>query len=1181
MREIRSSGEAVPETSYYGALEKLLNDIGKTLKPKVRCVINIRNRSAGIPDGGFFTADQLGKSVTDEAQAGWGGQLPERGVLEVKSTAANAWEVAEGMQVAAYWAKYGQVLVTNYRDFVLVGRDPHGKQVKLESYSLAEGESAFWEATTHPKRTRDHHEMRLTEYLLRVMLSAAELRLPENLAWLLASYARDARERIDKADLSDLNDLRERLQAVLGITFGGEEGERFFRSTLIQTIFYGIFAAWVLWSRETHLRNADARFDWRVAGFELRVPILKKLFEQVATSSNLEALHLIEILNWTGAALNRVNRRDFFENFAEEHAVQYFYEPFLEAFDPELRKAMGVWYTPPEIVKYMVERVDSVLREELDEPEGLASRNVFVLDPGCGTGAYLVEVLRRIEKTLREKGEEALIGEEIKNAAIDRVIGFEILPASFVISHLEISSFLGGFDGARFSGEERPAIYLTNALTGWEHVPLPKQLVTESQFKQEWEAAAKVKRETPILVVIGNPPYNAFAGVSPDEEAGLVEPYKKGLIDEWGIKKFNLDDLYVRFFRLAERRIAEMTGRGIVCFISNFSYLGDPSFVVMRQSLLNNFDKFWFDCMNGDSRETGKLTPDGKPDPSVFSTKYNRAGIRTGTAVGLMVRREKRRKEKSVLFRHFWGVEKKTDLLNSLGEKDLRTQYGHSTPTKQNRFSFPPCNVPEAYWGWPSVTELCEVPPSNGLMEKRRGALIDVDRQALETRMQMYFDPAVEWEVLKASGLGLSKDAASFAAKAVRRKMLFAERFQPDRILPYMMRPFDVRWCYYTLVPPLWNRARPQLWVHCWKGNSFFMSRFKAAKDQEGAPFYFMGPMLSDDHLLTPDASCFPLRLRGADVRVVTGSKQPQLIKGGEPAANLSKAARQYLNQFGITSFDRDEQTAGLIWMHALAIGYSPHYLTENRDGIRQDWPRIPLPNSGKLLLESARLGRQLAALLDPESHMDGVTSGSIRPELKSLAVISHAEAKQIDAHRGDLEVSSGWGHLDKRGATMPGQGKAIEREYEPAEIHGIEDCAVALGVGLDDILGLIGETTFDVYLNEGVYWKNIPSNVWGYLIGGYQVIKKWLSYREEKVLGRSLTVEEVREVTNMVRRLAAIILLQPQLNSNFQRVKESPYQWDRGKPRGATPSPSKHSGLSGASSDNQFSLPLLLAIPE
>ena len=197
------------------------------------------------------------------------------------------------------------------------------------------------------------------------------------------------------------------------------------------------------------------------------------------------------------------------------------------------------------------------------------------------------------------------------------------------VAHLQIGLLLQSLavplDDAK---NERAGIFLTNALTGWDFAGENPKLANWPELEAERRGAGKVKQEKPILVIIGNPPYNAYAGISPEEEQGLVEPYKEGLVKEWGIKKFNLDDLYVRFFRLAERRIAEKTGKGIVCFISNFSYLSDPSFVVMRQRFLKEFDSLWFDCLNGDSRETGKLTPDGKPDPSVFSTEQNREGIR-------------------------------------------------------------------------------------------------------------------------------------------------------------------------------------------------------------------------------------------------------------------------------------------------------------------------------------------------------------------------------------------------------------------------------------------------------------------------------------------------------------------------------------------------------------------------
>ena len=240
--------------------------------------------------------------------------------------------------------------------------------------------------------------------------------------------------------------------------------------------------------------------------------------------------------------------------FEDEHAVQYFYEPFLEAYDPELRKSLGVWYTPPEIVKYQVARVHQVLREELNLPDGLADPNVIVLDPCCGTGAYLVEVLKRIGEHQREKYGDALVGNDVKQAAMNRVFGFEIMPAPFVVSHLQIGLLLQTF-GLPLSQDsgERVGVYLTNALTGWEPPKGPKQhLLAYAELEEERDAAQHVKRDKRILVVLGNPPYNAFAGVSPEEEQGLVELYKKDLNESvsaggWGIKKFNLDDLYVRF----------------------------------------------------------------------------------------------------------------------------------------------------------------------------------------------------------------------------------------------------------------------------------------------------------------------------------------------------------------------------------------------------------------------------------------------------------------------------------------------------------------------------------------------------------------------------------------------------------------------------------------------------------
>ena len=160
--------------------------------------------------------------------------------------------------------------------------------------------------------------------------------------------------------------------------------------------------------------------------------MLRALFQQLSDPGRLQPLGLVEVMDWTAAALDRVDRAAFFASFNEGEAVPYFYEPFLEAFDPALRKQLGVWYTPTDVVRYMVSRVDRALKEDLGIEDGLAAENVYVLDPCCGTGAYLAETLKRIAANLERRGMGALTGARVKQAATQRVFGFEIMPAPFV-----------------------------------------------------------------------------------------------------------------------------------------------------------------------------------------------------------------------------------------------------------------------------------------------------------------------------------------------------------------------------------------------------------------------------------------------------------------------------------------------------------------------------------------------------------------------------------------------------------------------------------------------------------------------------------------------------------------------------------------------------------------------------
>ena len=613
-------------------------------------------------------------------------------------------------------------------------------------------------------------------------------------------------------------------------------------------------------------------------------------------------------------------------------------------------------------------------------------------------------------------------------------------------------------------------------------------------------------------------------------------------------KKFNLDELCVRFFRLAERRIAEMSGTGVVSFISSFSYLSDPSFVVMRERFLAEFDKLWVDCMNGDSRETGKLTPNGKPDPSVFSTDYNREGIKLGTAVCVIVRRPTRQREPTVRFRHFWGARKRVELLASLNARSIDAEYVVVHPHRDNRLSFRPENVPDAYNTWPHVVALCAVEPISGLQEMRKEALIDISRDVLFERVQTYFDASIDWQTASPLIGGLAMNAGAFDPKACRAKLLKAESFDPDSIVRYSLYPFDTRWCYYTSTTPLWNRPRPKLAGQIWNGNRMFITRPFSDAPHERAVISATRT-LPDYHLLRPNAVAIPILLRNGER---LSKRQYQTLfdtLGGPfstavPTANLSKPARDYLAQLGISDPDADAKSAGLIWMHALAIGYSPSYLAENGDGIRRNWPRVPLPASRKALEGSAAVGEQIAALLDTEVDVPGVTTGKIAPAIKTIGIITKIGGGSLDPSGEELAVTAGWAHHGKDGVTMPAKGTSQERAFTDEESKAVDADASRRGISAKEAMQLLGMKTCDVYLNSAAYSRNIPLAVWEYHIGGYQVIKKWLSYREAKILGRALKPEEARELMNTARRIAAIILLQPKLNENYREIAANAFDW-------------------------------------
>ena len=1089
---VRASGGATGERSSYGPLANLLNAVGATLRPKVFCVGELADQGAGHPDFGLYAAKQVQKGRPRE------GQTPERGVIEVKPADDDAWLTAADDQVSRYWGRYRLVLVTNTRDFVLVGEDTAGRPAVLETFRLADSAEAFARRLEKPRAFARDLGASLGEYLGRALLHRASLAEPRDLAWLLASYARDGLARVEAAeDAPSLGAVRSALEEALGVRFKGEKGSRFFHSTLVQTLFYGVFSAWVLWGRQTP--PPTGKFNWHESVWHLRAPVLQALFQQLSQPGRLRPLGLVEVLDWTAAALDRVDRPVFFARFNEGEAVPYFYEPFLEAFDPGLRKELGVWYTPAEVVRYMVARVDRALIEDLNIPDGLAAENVYVLDPCCGTGAYLAEVLRRIAGNLKDRGLGALVGARVKQAALERVFGFEIMPAPFVVAHLQVGLTMQDLD-ARLAddGKERAGVFLTNALTGWEPTKKEKQLVAFPELVEERDRANQVKRDRPILVILGNPPYNGFAGMAVDEERDLSTVYRK-------TKRVRrpegqgLNDLYVRFFRMAERRIAETTGQGVVCFISNYSWLDGLSFTGMRERYLEAFDAVRIDCLNGDKFKTGKVAPDGSPDPSIFSTASSPVGIQVGTAIATLVRKTNHAPTRTIKSRNLWGQAKREALL-ATAETDAEDIYDSFEPILPLGLPFIQTAVSDDWFDWPSLPDL--FPGSfPGVKTSRDGFLVDVDIERLRARIADYFDPSLSHEDIARRYPGVMRSTARFNSRVVRETLL--KRGGPDEsgFIRFAYRPFDSRWLYWERDTKLLDEKRADYRPHAFEGNLWIEAREREAKEDfsRGTVVRHMA-----DNLGNGLSSYFPAWLHDSNI----GNDGRNSRR-----ANLTATAERYLDRLGVDVED--------LFHHVLAVLHDPGYREANAGALRMEWPRIPLPgwpdggdkNTAAALAESVARGRELTALLDPDTAVPGVTQGPLRQEGAAIAVPATTDGRNMANE--DFAITAGWGHFGTGNAVMPGQGHATERAYTPEE-RG------ALG----DALSVLGETTFDIHLNSRALWRNVPAAIWRYKLGGYQVLKKWLSYRERSILGRPLRSDEVQYFTDTARRIEKTIVL-------------------------------------------------------
>jgi hypothetical protein len=1150
-------------------LESLPSSTETTFYPELKVLLNAVLKSERLPFDVITGTSEGGGRRRDMPDFVLGDSSLFVGVYgEVKRTDTSLADLAisieQNDQIGRYLSQTGVVLLCNVRGFGLLSCDPaysreKGKPVP-PAKRILEKTVDLWSTVseTSAKVKVDSSAVDdLVSIITRAVTDLARIASPADLAKILARQARDAKASMPD-DLKPVKPLLDDYRQALGLAFAvdDERGASFFRSSLVQSIFYALFAAWILWDKEA---NEGTSFEVEDAHNYLPIPFLDALLHDIRHPTRMKHLGLDVHLARAIKTFNRVDRPLFrsrmtFPTIDGETtiaAITYFYEPFLEAFDPQLKEDLGVWYTPPEIVRYQVQRVHYLLKTELGRARGLADPEVVVLDPCCGTGAYLLEVARCIASELRREGDESSLGLELARAFHERVMGFEILTAPFAIAQLQLYLLLDQL-GSRPDAAHRVAVFLTNALSGWHDAGDIK--LNFPEMREEFDASQKVKHGAKIIVILGNPPYDRFSGAAQAEEAELVAHYKgielaeetnkdgsvkrdefgrikrkqRGdslLYREFGVRKQLLDDLYIRFIRLAEERIGEAADYGVVSYISNSSYLTGRSHPLMRRSLLSNFNGVWIDNLNGDKYRTGKIIPKGLPgagtrDDSAFTTEMDPRGIQPGTAIVTWVKRKGARSkpdDTAVLYRDFWGPAalKRQNLLASLPAGSPPNGaavpvYEPVTPSQTNRWRLGPNSVEGGFEAWPALDEMFPV-AVQGVNHNRgiEGSVIDTDRDALEARMKAYIgaktfqSAASSFPELAPSRTADGKLAIAGYDPEVVWKDLNEIGFSQSKVLSFLTFPFDRRFIYYETGTKLLNRPRPEYGANR-EDNEFLLTVPEPRKDSETRPIF--AATLANLHVHERGSVVFPRETRGEGLLADRDANLP------EPTWRVLR------DHFGLKGERRDKAAralVGTLFRVVFAILHAPSYQAEHKSALSADWAHLPIPKDIKLFDRLVTTGEQVIRLLDADRDAADVIKAIVGIDrVRAIGPLKRTDAKQV--RPDDLKITvTYWGG---------GKGRWKPRPFVVEELPAIE---------YGDAWG---ERTGDLFLNDGTYFANVPELVWNYQLGGYPVLKKWLGYRQaDRNDGKPLTDDERRWFRQIIQRITALLALGPSLDALYQ----------------------------------------------
>jgi hypothetical protein len=1057
LHEIESRGDA-REESYYSALADLLNDFAASVKREAIHITTIpKETDAGNPD---FRV--------------WDGKQHSVGYIEAKSpTVEHLDQVENSEQLKRYRQAFPNLILTNFLEFRLY-RD--GEFVEK---ALIARPAILFKLHTVPPPEKPQELQSLFEKFFSFVLP--KFYNAETLAQELAKRTRFLRDEVVAMELR--KDEKFRKDSILGFYEAFREylisglTPESFADLYAQTITYGLFAAR---SRAQNGFNRKLAYTY----IPSTIGILRELFYFISGErlpKEMEGIldDIAEILSITDVKKVLQFQTRTLPHVRPRDPIVHFYETFLAKYDPATRERRGVYYTPEPVVCYVVESLHKVLQEQFQRPEGFANKNVTVLDPAAGTGTFLAETARRaVEEHISRFGEGGKEG-FVRDHILKNFYAFELMMAPYAVGHLKLSYMLDEL-GCPLGDDDRFKLYLTNTLEGEDlaqtSIPGIAALAEESQL------AGKIKKETPILVILGNPPYSGHSAnasikleksISPSGKetqkkvktwiGSLIETYK--FIDKISIGEANpkwLQDDYVKFIRFAQWKI-DQAGEGVLGFITNHSYLDNPTFRGMRYSLLQSFDEIYLLDLHGNALKKEKC-PDGSKDENVFD-------IRQGVAIAIFIKRKGKRTTCRVHHAELWGKREKK--YGWLFDNSLKTTKWKKLTPKSPHYLFVPRDeeLLALYESFPKITDVFPV-NSVGIVTARDHLTIQWTPEEVWRTVTNFsrLDPEVARQTYE-----LGKDAQDWKVELAQKDL---KNSGPDKkhIVPILYRPFDVRYTYYTGKSQGFHcRPRPEVMRHMLRENiALCVGRAgQVVGLEEPWNIIFCSTAIADFNLFYRGGNVtFPLYLYDHQDKPPRRSSATALLlfepsaKYADRTLNISSDIRERL----VEAYTKAVPPENLV-TYFYGILYSNAYRFRYAEYLKSDFPRLPFTSDYKLFAQISKLGQKL-----------------------------------IDLHL--LKEPS----LSRPVAKFHGQGDGT---VEKITYH---------------------EELLRVEINATQYFAGISDVVWRYQIGGYKVCEKWLKERK----GKKLAGAEIEHYCKLITSLAQTIEIQVEIDKLYPEVEMS-----------------------------------------